>query len=159
MFTSSVSSVPLPPQSALHARFGPGDFLDCYSVASDLGPRDAAMIITAFPGWARGLVTIRSVLTKPFGLINEAPQNADTVGIFPVESEAEHELIAGFNDRHLDFRVSVMALDGRVSLATWVHPHNIGGRVYLATIMPFHIAICRNALMRVAASDPTRQAA
>jgi hypothetical protein len=38
-----------------------------------------------------------------------------------------------------------------VFLATWVHPHNIGGRVYLTTILPFHILIARNALARVGA--------
>ena len=57
---------------------------------------------------------------------------------------------SGFDDRHLEFRVSVLSRDGRVSLATWVHPHNLGGRLYLAAIMPFHIMVARNALARVA---------
>ena len=80
------------------------------------------------------------------------------MGPFPVESETETELIAGFNDKHLDFRVSVRSEGGLVSLATWVHPHNIGGRIYLAAIMPFHILIARDALARVARSsaDPMR---
>jgi len=76
----------------------------------------------------------------------------DNVGIFPVETETDDELIAGFNDKHLNFRVSVISKGGRVYLATWVHPHNIAGRLYLKTIMPFHVAISRNALARVAAS-------
>ncbi|MEM1300886.1 MAG: DUF2867 domain-containing protein, partial [Pseudomonadota bacterium] len=74
------------------------------------------------------------------------------LGLFPVEIETGDEIIAGFNDKHLDFRVSIMARDGGVYLATWVHTHNFGGRLYLATIMPFHILIARNALARVAST-------
>ncbi|MCG8696347.1 MAG: DUF2867 domain-containing protein [Minwuiales bacterium] len=36
-----------------------------------------------------------------------------------------------------------------VFLATRVHPHNIAGRLYLRTILPFHILIARDALARV----------
>lgn len=145
----NVTATDLPAQSLLHDRVASGDFLDCYSVASDLPPRRAAEVITDFPGWARFLLHIRRVLTAPFGLSNDGPAAADKVGIFPVETETRRELIAGFNDAHLDFRVSVLSQDGRVFLATWVHPHNIGGRLYLRTILPFHILIARDALARV----------
>lgn len=75
---------------------------------------------------------------------------ADRIGIFPVKQETENELIAGFDDKHLNFRVSVLSNQGQISLATWVAPHNMGGKIYLAVIMPFHIAIARNPLARVA---------
>lgn len=148
---SNVTGTNLPVQSLLHERVTSGDFLDCYSVVSHASPRRAAEIITDFPGWARFLLRIRRVLTAPFGLSNDGPAATDKVGVFPVESESRHELIAGFNDKHLNFRVSVVSQDGRVFLATWVHPHNFGGRLYLKTILPFHIAIARDALKRVAA--------
>ena len=113
-------------------------------------PRRAAEIIVDFPGWARALLLMRKVLTSPFGLSTDGPDASDKMGMFPVEVETSSELIAGFNDRHLDFRISVFSEEGRVSLATWVHPHNVGGRLYLAAIMPFHILVARNALARVA---------
>lgn len=152
MFTAKpkVSASELPEQSRLHARVSGTDFMDCYSVASDLSARRAAEIITDFPDWARGLLQIRRVVTVPFGLSTEGPEAEDKLGPFPVEVDTAHEVIAGFNDKHLDFRVSVFAQDGRVSLATWVHPHNIGGRMYLTAILPFHILIARDALVRVA---------
>lgn len=150
MKTPDVVATDLPDDSLLHARVAPGDFLDCYAVASNLTPREAANVITDFPGWARFLLIIRRIVTSPFGLSNDGPDATDKVGIFPVETDIPGELIAGFNDRHLNFRVSVMAQGGRVFLATWVHPHNIGGRLYLRTILPFHILISRNALARVA---------
>ena len=148
--TATVTETTLSPESALHARVGPGDFLDCYSVGADVPARRAAEIITDFPGWARFLLQIRRLVTAPFGLSQDGPQAADKVGPFPVEQDTETEMIAGFDDKHLNFRVSVLSRDGRVSLATWVHPHNAGGRLYLAAIMPFHILIARNALARVA---------
>jgi hypothetical protein len=146
---SNVIATELPLQSLLGDRVKTTDFLDCYSVKSDLSPRDAADIITDFPGWARFLIGIRDFVTTPFGLSSDGPAASDKVGFFPVEMENSHELIAGFNDRHLDFRVSVISQEGRVFLATWVHTHNIGGKLYLKTIHPFHILIARNALARV----------
>jgi uncharacterized protein DUF2867 len=134
-----------------------GDFLDCYSVAAEMPPRQAADIITSFPSWARFLLRIRRIVTAPFGLSNDGPNAADKVGIFPVESENATELIAGFDDRHLNFRVAVISDAGRVYLATWVHPHNFGGRLYLTAIMPFHILISRNALKRVAQESENRR--
>jgi len=146
---SLVTTVSLPAQSSLHSRLAPSDFIDCYSVESSMPPRQAAEVITDFPGWAKFLLRVRKVVTTPFGLSNDGPPATDKIGIFPVETETDHELIAGFNDKHLDFRVSVLSQKGYVYLATWVHPHNIGGKFYLKVIMPFHIMISRNALARV----------
>lgn len=155
MQTISVKKSPLPAASALNERRVPHDFLDCYTVSAAMPVRAAADIITDFPAWARFLLLIRRIVTTPFGLDNDGPDARDRVGIFPVESETPEELIAGFNDMHLDFRVAVLAGDDTISLATWVKPHNFGGRAYLTAIMPFHIAIARNALYRVGLAAKT----
>ncbi|MGB7303601.1 MAG: DUF2867 domain-containing protein [Burkholderiaceae bacterium] len=149
---SKVIATDLPSQSRLADRVQTTDFVDCYTIESDMAPRRAAEIITAFPGWARFLLQIRALVTAPFGLSSDGPSAPDKLGPFPVESEDGHELIAGFNDKHLDFRVSVMSLNGQVFLATWVHTHNIGGQIYLRLILPFHVLISRNALARVHAA-------
>lgn len=149
-----VETSQLPAESALHGFVEKGDFLDCFSTYSDLGARDAAEIITKFPAWVQMLLVLRGALTAPFGLSQEGPEAADKIGPFPVEQSSDTEVIAGFDDRHLNFKVSVTAINGRVSLATWVHPHNIGGKIYLAAIMPFHILVARNALARVANASP-----
>ena len=142
----------LPQSSLLHERIGPTDFIDCYCVESNMSPRQAAEIITDFPEWAQFLLLIRKIVTAPFGLSNDGPDAEDKLGVFPVEKETSTEIIAGFNDKHLNFRVSVISENGQVYLATWVHPNNLGGRIYLGTIMPFHILISRNALTRVVAT-------
>jgi hypothetical protein len=150
---NKVVEIKLPTSSRLHTRIAPGDFLDCYTVEASFPPRRAAQIITEFPDWARVLLMLRRIITAPFGLSNDGPPAADKVGPFPVEIETANELIAGFDDKHLEFRVSVMSQNGQVSLATWVHTHNIGGSAYLSAIMPFHVLIARDALKRVAAAD------
>jgi hypothetical protein len=117
-------------------------------------PRHAAEIVAGFPGWARGLQRLRGWLTAPFGLSPEGPEARDRIGPFPVELETETEVIAGLDDGHLDVRVSVMSQAGRVSLTTWVHPHNMAGRLYLRAIPPCHVLILRDALARVAEAAP-----
>lgn len=104
----------LPRQSALRERVSGSDFVDCYSVNARATPRRASVIITDFPGWAHFLLQIRRFVTAHFGLLQEGPDTEDKVGPFPVESENDQELIAGFDDKHLEFRVSVVSIEGRV---------------------------------------------
>lgn len=148
-----VRKIDLPEDSHLHSFMQPGDFVDCFATKVDMPVRDAAEIIVNFPGWAQPLLTLRGWLTAPFGLNQDGPEADDKLGPFPVETETDTEIIAGFNDKHLNFRVSVMCKDGQLSLATWVHRHNWGGRLYLAIIMPFHILIARDGVARAAASQ------
>lgn len=146
---AGVSKIELPADSALQNWCKTGDFLDCFTVPSFMPARQAAEIITDFPSWAQALLAVRRIVTAPFGLDNDGPDASDKIGIFPVVSETSDEVIAGFNDRHLNFRVSVLSRDSHVSLATWAAPHNFGGRLYLALILPFHVLIARDALRRV----------
>ncbi|WNJ96668.1 DUF2867 domain-containing protein [Vibrio ruber] len=151
---SHVRTTELPLQSSLLKNVGSSDFIDCYCVESTLSPRQAADIITNFPPWARFLISIRNCLTMPFGLSSHGPEAKDKVGFFPVESENNTELIAGFDDKHLNFRIAVVSHQGLVYLATWVHPNNIAGSLYLNAILPFHVLIARNALARVHSCRP-----
>ena len=144
-----VSKCDLSENSFLWEKVAERDFIDCYCVEAHASPRSAAQIITTFPLWARILLRVRGLITAPFGLSNDGPDAADKVGPFPVEYENDEELIAGFDDKHLEFRVCVRAEKGQIYLATWVQPHNLGGKLYLMCIMPFHILIARDALRRV----------
>jgi hypothetical protein len=136
----------LPRASSLWTLHRPGDFLDCYSVASTLTPSEAARRGLALPGWATTLLKLRNTLVRPFGL---KTGEADTP-IFPTCHETADEIILGTDDRHLDFRIGVIRQDGRLYMSTWVHPHNLWGRAYLRLVMPFHILISRGAVARMA---------
>ncbi len=146
-----VRKTDLPMNSILQKRIGKSDFVDCFVVNSTLPARKAAEVVVQFPKWGRALVFLRKILTAPFGLSNDGPMAEDKVGPFPVELDTDEEFIAGFNDKHLNFRISVISQSGQVYLGTWVHTHNIGGKLYLGMIYPFHVMIARNALKRVAA--------
>ncbi len=148
MFNASVKTVSLPAESLLHRYIIPGDFVDCYGAPGDMPPRKAAQTIVDFPPWADALLSLRRVITVPFGLSQDGPEAADKLGPFPVQTETDDEIIAGFDDKHLNFRISVLRHGGQMLLATWVHPHNIGGHIYLSMIMPFHILIARNGIAR-----------
>jgi hypothetical protein len=136
-------------------------FVDAYSVAVDdaaLDARHAAeRMFSRSPRWIDALLTLRNYLVAPFGLKTGARTGAgtpETIGIFPVVSETPDRLVAGFNDRHLDFRVvvDVVGADGSrdVTATTLVLTHNLLGRAYLAIILPFHRLIVPAMLRQVA---------
>ena len=76
------------------------------------------------------------------------------IGIFPVVSETPERVVAGFNDRHLDFRVVVDVANANarqiVTATTLVLTHNWLGRTYLAIILPFHRLILRAMMRQIA---------
>lgn len=149
MSRTEVRATELPAKSLLHGMRRPGDFLDCYACPATIPVREAAAIIAAFPDWARMLLRLRNLLMRPFGLRAAAPADQPHLGPFPIVSETPDEILLGFDDRHLDFRISVLASDGLVHCSTWVAPHNPAGRIYLTAIMPFHVLIVRNSVARV----------
>jgi hypothetical protein len=124
----------------------------------DLDARRAAeRMMARQPRWAEALLSLRNLLVAPLGLKTSGSADAprDMIGIFPVVSETPDRLIAGFNDRHLDFRIVVdVTAPGnvrRVTATTVVKTHNWLGRTYLAVIMPFHRLIVPALLRQVAA--------
>jgi hypothetical protein len=137
-------------------------FSDAFSVLVDdaaLDARHAAeKMLGRPPRWIGRLLALRNFLITPFGLKKPVPGRtgaADTIGIFPVLSETPGRLVAGLNDRHLDFRVVVdVTTSGhrqRVTATTVVLTHNWLGRVYLTVIMPFHRLVVRALLRQVVA--------
>ncbi len=136
-------------------------FVDAFRIAvarSDLDARHAAeAMVTRQPRWAEMLIALRNILVAPLGLkTSGAGKGArrDMIGIFPVVSETPERLVAGFNDKHLDFRLVVdVAATGtvrNVTATTLVLTHNWLGRTYLALILPFHRLIVPAMLRKVA---------
>ena len=136
-----------PADSTLWPNVAAGDFFDSYSCPSTLSARGAAVVGMQFPWWASALLKLRNRLMAPFGLKTEG--QGIKVGSFPILSETKDELILGTNDKHLNFRISVLSTNGRCHVGTWVHCHNLGGRIYLAIVMPFHILIVRNLVRKI----------
>ncbi|MBB4196548.1 hypothetical protein CCR94_15395 [Rhodoblastus sphagnicola] len=135
------------PPAACGAALPGHDFADCYeiAVAPDLDAPEAVRRIFANPPrWAAMLMDLRDALVGPFGL-KPAPSTG-----FPVISERPDEVVLGFDDTHLDFRIVARVAGGRATLTTLVRRHNIWGRLYLAAVTPFHRRIARAFAERMA---------
>lgn len=149
MFFKSVSSENLPQSSLLQSRMKPGDFMDCYACQSNMTARQAGEELVRFPIWFYPLFAIRQIFVLPFGLKGPA-KTTNRLGMFPIETETRDELILGFDDRHLNFRISVFSDGNRIYATTWVQRNSRFGRFYLWVIMPFHVLIMKNSVARVA---------
>lgn len=65
------------------------------------------------------------------------------VGFFPVVSKSDNQVVLGFDDRHLNFRIVIdVRADGEgrrvVDTTTLVKRNILFGKIYLAVIAPFH---------------------
>jgi hypothetical protein len=166
--STTPDALPPPPESDLAPGYAGADLADAFAIAL---PRDAtrdigvlAKAILAHPApWARGLMKIRDAVMGLFGVktakqIRAATSSPgrDRIDFFPVISRSPRELIVGENDRHLDFRTSVLirgGVDGAPDLViatTVVRCHNRLGRLYLAVIRPFHVLIVKAYLRNAA---------
>ena len=129
-------------------RILPGyQFADAYKVSAPHGMDAIEATRLAFsrhPPWVRTLMGLRNRLGRLVGL-KPAP-----AGGFPVIRQSADEVVLGFDDRHLDFRVVVAIAGGFATVTTLVRWHNAWGRVYLAAIMPFHRAIAARIIEGVA---------
>ena len=125
----------------------------------DVGEGDAATVAAqafgAAPGWVKSLLAVRNLLVAPFGLKSgrETAPGQARIGFFPVISSAADRVVLGMDDRHLDFRlvVETAPVTGQGTTATattLVRTRNLGGRLYLWAIMPFHRAIVPAMLSR-----------
>jgi hypothetical protein len=135
-------------------------FADAFSIAIDddaLDARHAAeKMLGQSPRWARVLLALRDLMVRPFGLKTAEAARSSAVariGMFPLLSETPQRIVAGLNDRHLDFRVVIdvaaAEIGRRVTATTVVRTHNLLGRSYLALILPFHRRIVPSMLRQI----------
>jgi hypothetical protein len=115
------------------------------------------------PLWMKSLLIVRNAAARLVGL--EAPTVAEImkprmretyrvgekIGPWPIFFIGGNEIVAGRNNKHLDFRLSVLkAADGEtasVVVSTICTVHNLFGKIYLFVIVPFHRSGVRS-LMR-----------
>jgi hypothetical protein len=159
MVTRAVVECDVPCHSALGKDLIEGaGFRDAYR--ADLSRPDLGVIEIFFaifahrPGWMNLLLIARNKAAALAGL--EVPTTAEVVnmqrrdrylvgekiGPWPIFFLGADELIAGRDNKHMDFRVSVMKVhDGAtpsVVVSTLCRVHNKFGRHYLSSIIPFH---------------------
>lgn len=134
----------------------PNDYLDSYAAALNTSGLTIEQVGKAFfsasPAWVDKLLEFRNRLvsfvglkvpdagTKEEVLRNFKCEVGESVALFHVLAKTKNEVIFGEDDKHLDFRVSLY-LDRKnnlLTISTLVKIHNNLGRLYMATIKPFH---------------------
>jgi hypothetical protein len=111
-------------------------------------------ILGHLPWWARVMIIARNSLVSLFGLHTETAATVwkpelkdiytpgDKIVRFKLYSQDENEIIAGLDDKHLDFRVSVLRFieqgEAKVAVSTIIFVHSLFGKIYLLIILPFH---------------------
>lgn len=106
------------------------------------------------PRWMTRALLIRNKLASMAGLEAATTEEflsarqqeryavGDKIGIWPIYALSDTELVAGRDNTHLDFRLSILKQgDGdqrRIVVTTICTVHNLAGRIYLFFIVPFH---------------------
>lgn len=166
---SVVTPVALPLRSRISHVYPSVHLADAFSIRLPPGASGNPEVLARFvfsqqAPWVRGLMKIRDVLVSGFGLKTskhlaslggEAGQSR--VGIFKIYSTDDTEIVMGEDDKHLDFRVSVLCASapapasGRdLVVSTVVHCHNRLGLAYIFLIAPFHRLVVQSNLRRAA---------
>jgi len=133
-------------------------FVDSYCVSLT---RSGAGVVDIFfavfghhPVWLKAILLARHRVGAWFGLkaasTSEvlAPTRRETYGVgrnigpWPIYFLGDSELVAGRDNQHLDFRLSVLKHHSGhaafATISTVCRAHNRFGRVYLRVIAPFH---------------------
>jgi Protein of unknown function (DUF2867) len=118
--------------------------------------------------WLNGLLVVRNCIASACGL--EAPTVAeilvverksryavgDKIGPWPIFALTDTELVAGRNNKHLDFRVSVLKETedetAHAVISTVCVVRNRFGTAYLTLVVPFHKWDMPRLLMRAIAA-------
>jgi Protein of unknown function (DUF2867) len=106
------------------------------------------------PLWMKLLLIVRNKAAGFFDLevptvgeimkpeVRKAYRVGEKIGPWPIFFIDDREIVAGRNNRHMDFRLSVLkAMDGdaaSVVVSTICTVHNVFGKIYLFFIVPFH---------------------
>ena len=157
-----VVRVDLPQRSVLKALYATAGFADAFAIdlpsnATGDAERLAAHMLMGQARWVRWLIALRDTLVAGFGLktssgLRDDGAATDRIDFFRVYDRRRHEIILGEDDRHLDFRLSVLveesALCRRLVATTVVTFNHLGGRAYIAGIAPFHRLIVKSSLRR-----------
>ena len=163
----------IPKTSKLFEIFELYDYSDCF-LGTFTDPEGSITTIdicrsffTSAPGWSRALFEMRNRFVSLIGLktpgkesfSEEALENfkceeGQRLGLFKVFLKEDHEIILGEEDKHLNFRISILREkeDGsswKLRLSTVVQFHNRLGKIYFWIIRPFHVVIVKQMLKRI----------
>jgi hypothetical protein len=165
----NATAVSLPPESAIAKAYASMNLADAYSIELPSGASTNPELLARFifahhAPWINRLMTVRDALVAGFGLKTAkhlaslgAESGSGRLGIFKIYNTSPIEVVFGEDDKHLDFRLSVLCsgqsspgAKRRLILSTVVHCHNRLGRLYIFFIAPFHRLVVQSSLRSAA---------
>jgi len=122
---------------------------------TDLGMADIFFAVFGHkPLWIKLLLIARNAVAGLAGLevptvaeimnpqIKRTYRVGEKIGPWPIFFIGENEIVTGRDNKHIDFRLSVLkAVDGEATdivVSTVCTVHNLFGKVYLFFVVPFH---------------------
>lgn len=125
------------------------DYADAWSTVIYDGeiddPIEWAHSLLSLKPWVINLLRIRNALVRPLGLETK-PEGIISYTFFPMLDQDDHEVVLGFDDTHLNFRVGITTKNQRAVMTTTVTINNTLGRIYWAVIRWFHPLIVASGL-------------
>lgn len=159
-----IMSVPVPSRSGITHLYQSMNLADAFAIRLPAGTSSnpdllARFILSHQPAWIGWLMNVRDTIVACFGLktARHLATLANRIGIFKVYSTNQTEIVLGEDDKHLDFRISILCSaeaepggSRQLIFSTVVHCHNRLGRAYLFVIAPFHRLVVKASLLRAA---------
>jgi hypothetical protein len=138
----------IPENSVIGSGFDKIDYCDTFRIVKSTNDtaEEVASKIFNLPKWVNWLMSIRNSIVGIFGL-SKGLKNPQT-SYFTVIEKNEDEIVMGENDKHLDFRVSVLVdrANSFIYVTTIVCYNNFWGRIYFLPVKPFHKLIVKSIL-------------
>lgn len=122
---------------------------------------------SSFPAWVLRLLKLRNIIVKPFGLgssevinfkeitHNKMYKEGDRAVFFEVIKRTDNELVMKEDDKHLNFRTSILILPSekpdltKLYSLTIVKFNNLLGKLYFIPVKHFHKLIIRTLLRNI----------
>lgn len=141
------------------------DYCDSFQIIENVNDTidNITTRILIVPEWVDKLMRFRNSIVRLFGLKVGDKRDINIAEYYPIGSKAiyftvidrnNNEIVMAENDKHLNFRVSILIgrndINSNISFTTVVKFNNIFGRIYFLLIVPFHRLIVKSLLRRTA---------
>jgi hypothetical protein len=105
-----------PSESVVASWYKNASLLDSYSIDLSASEQSTMRVLATLtvgnpPAWQKALIAMRDA--TPFGIktsgtVRASRDSNERVDFFPVQWESRDEIVLGADDRHLDFRLSLL---------------------------------------------------
>ncbi|MFY0688182.1 MAG: DUF2867 domain-containing protein [Cyclobacteriaceae bacterium] len=151
-----VRSEPVPNTALITNCLPSIDFSDCFSTTNhhDTLETVTRKVLGTAPGWVRFLMKIRNNVVKHVGLKSEVQKGLPSefevgnhIAFFRIFKVTENEVLLGEDDKHLNFRVSILKTgeaNNNIKVTTLVKFNNRFGKFYMSIVAPFHKLVLKS---------------